>query len=158
AVALVVAFAACSKEPGTNANRGAARPRFAFVTNGASEFWVVAAAGVAHAEQEVGIDAVVRTLSTGTVDEQKSKIEDALASGVDGIAVSPVDPDNMTALLDQAAQRPLLVTHDSDAPKSKRLCFIGVDNYDAGRLAGRMIEEACPQGGAVVLFVANIDQ
>lgn len=157
AAALVVAFAACNKEPGSDANR-AATPRFAFVTNGASEFWVVAAAGVAHAAKEAGFAALVRMPSTGAVEEQKRLIEDALASGVDGLAVSPVDPDNMTALLDRAAARTLLVTHDSDAPKSKRLCFIGVDNYDAGLLAGRMIEEACPRGGSIVLFVGNIDQ
>ena len=156
ALARAFAFAACSKDPG--ANRGATAPRFAFVTNGASEFWTVAAAGVAQAEKETGFEAMVRMLPTGTVAEQKQQLEDALASGVHGIAVSPVDPDNMTALLDDAARRTLLVTHDSDAPKSKRLCFVGIDNYDAGRLAGRMIAEACPNGGAIVLFVANLDQ
>src|SRR5204863_169822 len=145
-------FAACSElsAPG--------RARFAFVAIGASEFWTVAAAGVAQAEKEVGFEAIIRMPSTGAAAEQKQQIEDALASGVQGLAVSPTDPDNMTALLDRAAQSTLLVTHDSDAPKSKRLCFVGVDNYDAGRLAGRMIAEACPSGGAVVLFVGNLDQ
>lgn len=149
---LALALAGCSKP------KAAGAARFAFVTNGASEFWTVAAAGVAQAEKDAGFEAIVRMPSTGAVDEQKRLLEDALASGVHGIAVSPTDPDNMTALLDHLAERTLLVTHDSDAPKSRRLCFVGVDNYDAGRLAGRMIGEACPDGGAVVLFVGNLDQ
>jgi len=37
----------------------------------------------------------------GTAEEQKRILEDALAKGVQGIALSPKDPENMTALLDQ---------------------------------------------------------
>ena len=70
----------------------------------------------------------------GTVEEQKRILEDLLAMGVQGIAVSPKDPANMTALLDQIAGRALLITHDSDAPASKRLAYIGMSNYDPGRM------------------------
>jgi len=100
----------------------------------------------------------VRMPANGTAEEQKRILEDLLAKGVQGIAVSPKDPENMTALLDKVAGRALLVTHDSDAPKSKRLCYVGMDNYDAGRMCGQLVKEALPDGGAVVLFVGNLDQ
>ena len=45
--------------------------------------------------------------------------------GIDGIAVSPKDPTNMTGLLDRIGKRTLLITHDSDAPDSQRLCYVG---------------------------------
>lgn len=154
-VLLALLFAACG---GPASLAGSPRPRFAFVTNGASEFWAVAAAGVKAAEAELGCETLVRMPATGAVDEQKRLLEDVLSLGVQGIAISPSDPDHMTALLDAVASETLLITHDSDAAKSQRRCFVGVDNYDAGRLCGQLIEEACPNGGAIVLFVGNLDQ
>ena len=152
---LVLGFAGCSKSGGGAA---AGAPRFAFVTNGPSEFWTLAAAGVAAAKAEVGCETLVRMPASGAVDEQKRLLEDVMALGVQGIAVSPCDPDNLTPLLDQLAKQTLLITHDSDAPKSQRRCFVGIDNYDAGRLAGKLLAEACPNGGPVVLFLGNLDQ
>ena len=94
---------------------------------------------------------------TGSVDEQQQILEDLLARGVDGIAISPIDPANMTALLDQVAERTLLITHDSDAPASKRLAYIGTDNVAAGRAAGAEIAKALPEGGEIVIFVGRLD-
>lgn len=134
------------------------RPRLAFVTNCVAEFWTVATHGVAAAERECDVEAIVRMPANGTAEEQRRILEDLLAKGVQGIAVSPIDPANMTALLDEIAGRTLLVTHDSDAPASRRLGYVGMDNYDAGRLCGQLVREALPQGGAVVLLVGNLDQ
>lgn len=136
----------------------AKKPKLAFVTNCVAEFWTVAGHGVEAAKLEFGIDAVVRMPANGTAEEQKRILEDLLAKGVQGIAVSPKDPENMTALLDKIAGRALLITHDSDAPKSQRLCYVGMDNYDAGRMCGQLVKEALPNGGPVVLLVGNLDQ
>ncbi len=157
-------LAACSGDPapgtaGAAADPAAAgRPKLAFVTNCVAEFWTIATFGVEAAEQEHGIDAVVQMPPNGTAEEQKRILEDLMSKGVQGIAVSPKDPQNMTALLDRVAARTLLITHDSDAPDSKRLCYVGMDNYDAGRLCGKLVAEAMPQGGAVVLLVGTLDQ
>jgi ribose transport system substrate-binding protein len=134
------------------------KPKLAFVTNCVAEFWTVATFGVEAAKREFDLEAVVRMPANGTAEEQKRILEDLLAKGVQGIAVSPKDPENMTALLDKVAGRTLLVTHDSDAPKSQRLCYVGMDNYDAGRLCGALVKEALPHGGAVVILVGNLDQ
>jgi ribose transport system substrate-binding protein len=114
--------------------------------------------GVKAGEQEFDVEAVVRMPPNGTAEEQKRILEDLLAKGVAGIAVSPKDPENMTALLDKVAKHTMLLTHDSDAPKSKRLCYIGMDNYDAGRLCGQLVQEAIPNGGPVVIVIGNLDQ
>ncbi len=94
---------------------------------------------------------------TGSVDEQQQILQDLLARGVDGIAISPIDPTNMTTLLDEVADRTLLITHDSDAPASKRLAYIGTDNVSAGRAAGAEITKALPAGGEIVIFVGRLD-
>jgi ribose transport system substrate-binding protein len=48
-------------------------------------------------------------------------------------------------------------THDSDAPASKRECYVGTDNVAAGRQAGELIKSVLPQGGKIMLFVGQID-
>jgi ribose transport system substrate-binding protein len=155
AVGLVAGLAVPSS---TLAQDGAARPKLAFVTNCVAEFWTVGTFGVEQAKQDLGVDAVVRMPPNGTAEEQKRILEDLLAKGVQGIALSPKDPENMTALLDKVARSAVLITHDSDAPASKRLCYVGMDNYDAGRMCGRLVKQALPQGGAIVIVVGNLDQ
>ena len=153
--ALVFAFAGLSLV----AQEGPAKkPRLAFVTNCVAEFWTVATFGVQAAKSEFDVEAVVRMPANGTAEEQKRILEDLLAKGVQGIALSPKDPENMTALLDKVAGRAVLVTHDSDAPKSKRLAYVGMDNYDAGRMCGQLVKSALPDGGSVVILVGNLDQ
>ena len=147
-------LASCSDKP----QAAAARPQIAFVSNCVAEFWTIAQRGAEAAAKEHDVDVTVRMPANGTAEEQQRILEDLAAKGVQGIAVSPKDPVNMGNLLDQLAARTLLVTHDSDAPASKRLAYIGMRNYDAGRLCGQMIKQALPSGGAIVLLVATLDQ
>jgi ribose transport system substrate-binding protein len=149
-VALVLSSAVVAQEP--------ARPKLAFVTNCVAEFWTIAGHGAEAAKKEFGIDVEVKMPPNGTAEEQKRILEDLLSKGVQGIALSPKDPDNMTALINRTAQRALLVTQDSDAPKSKRLCYVGMDNYEAGRMCGQLVEQCLPEGGAVVILVGTLDQ
>ena len=146
------ADAAAAKESAAASGR-----QFAFVVNNPSSFWTIAEAGVHKAEEELGVAVDFRMPQTGSVDEQQRILEDLLARGIDGIAISPIDPANMTALLDQVAEQTLLVTHDSDAPGSKRLAYIGTDNIAAGRAAGREVAKVLPEGGEIVIFVGRLD-
>ena len=150
-LALFISFAACSK-PGDK------KLKLAFVTNNASDFWTIARKGVEQAARELpNVDAEVKIPGEGSAAEQKRIIDDLLAKGVDGIAISPVDPDNQTQLINDATKQALVLTQDSDAPKSDRACYIGTDNVAAGRQAGQLIKEALPQGGKIMIFVGKLD-
>jgi ribose transport system substrate-binding protein len=155
---LLGAFAGCGRSSANASAPAESRPKLAFVTNCVAEFWSVATCGVEAGKREFDVDVTVHMPPKNTVTEQKQILEDLLARGVQGIALSPIDPANMTGLLDRVAAATVLITHDSDAPDSKRLCYIGMDNYDAGRLCGELIEEAIPQGGPIVILVGNLDQ
>src|SRR5215470_5402777 len=133
------------------------KPKIAYVTNGVDPFWNVAAAGVRQAAQEFDVETEVLMPPKGIVD-QKRMMETALVRGVDGIAISPIDAKNQVGLINEAAARTKIITHDSDAPDSKRLCFVGMDNYKAGRAAGKLVKEALPQGGKLMLFVGRLEQ
>jgi ribose transport system substrate-binding protein len=141
---------------GGGANTG--NLRLAFVTNNASDFWTIARKGTEKADGELNDLAVeFRIPSDGTAAEQKRVVDDLLAKGVDGIAISPVDPDNQTQLINDTARQVLVVTQDSDAPNSNRAFYVGTDNVAAGRQAGQIIKEALPQGGKIMLFVGKLD-
>jgi ribose transport system substrate-binding protein len=138
-----------------NANRGL---RLAFVTNNTSDFWTIARKGTEKADAELeDVTVEFRLPADGTAAEQKRLLDDMLAKGVDGIAVSPVDPDNQTQALNETAKQALVVTQDSDAPLSNRAFYVGTDNVAAGRVAGGLIKEALPQGGKIMLFVGKLD-
>ena len=148
--ALVVGLTACSGE-------GSDGPRFAFVSNGVDPFWNVAGAGARAAAAELGVQVDLVYPEGGVVD-QKQKLEDLLVRGVQGIAISPIDGENMVPLLDKIAESVPLITQDSDAPKSKRRCFVGVDNYACGMACGQLLKDALPDGGKVALFIGRLEQ
>jgi len=133
------------------------KPRFAYVTNGVASFWTIASKGVVAAGNDLGVNTDVLMPAEGIAD-QKRMIEDLITRGVQGIAVSPIDAENQVDLLNQAAEKTRLITHDSDAPKANRLVYIGMDNYTAGRMCGELIREALPKGGKVMLFIGRLEQ
>ena len=103
------------------------KPSFAFVSNGVASFWTIAGVGVYKAGADLGVNTEVLMPAEG-IPDQKRMIEDLATKGIDGIAVSPIDPANQTELLNQAADKTTLITHDSDAPNSKRQVYIGMSN------------------------------
>ena len=132
-------------------------PKVAYVTNCVASFWVIAQAGVEAGGQE--FDAQTETvMPTGGGTDQQRIMEDLVSRGFDGIAVSPIDPENQTGLIDDLSSYTNMITHDSDAPNSKRLCYIGVDNYIAGRMCGELLREALPGGGKFAIFVGRMEQ
>ena len=156
----VLILAACQPSPSGTNNAGGAggKHKLAFVTNNASDFWTLARRGTEKAAKEIpGIEVEFRIPADGTAAEQQRIIDDLLAKGVHGIAISPVDPKNQQQMINSAASQTLVVTQDSDAPNSNRACYIGTDNVGAGRQAGEMLKEALPQGGRIMVFVGVLD-
>jgi ribose transport system substrate-binding protein len=141
-------------EPGTKGKK----PKIVFVTNLVDPFWNVAAAGTRAAAKEFDAECEVVMPAKGSIVEQKSLVETALVRGVDAIAISPIDAKNQVDLINRASQQARVITQDSDAPDSQRLCFVGMDNYKAGRAAGQLVKEAFPAGGKVMIFVGRLEQ
>lgn len=158
---LTLLLAGCQKAGPTNSSTPGStseKHMLAFVTNNASDFWTIARKGTEKAAAEIpGIQVEFRIPSDGTAAEQQRVIDDLLSKGIHGIAISPVDPVNQTQMLNRAASQALVVTQDSDAPNSNRVCYIGTDNVAAGRQAGELVKEALPQGGKIMVFVGVLD-
>jgi ribose transport system substrate-binding protein len=138
------------------AGEAAKAVKLAFVTNNASEFWRIAAAGVKKYEKESKVQVDVKMPSNGTTEEQNQILENLSSQGYDAIAVSPVAPNDQTPVLDRIAQKTKLLTFDSDAPNSKRLLYIGTNNYEAGKVLGGEIVKLLPSGGKMAVFVGTL--
>jgi ribose transport system substrate-binding protein len=156
-------FTGCNNQSSSSTTTSTAAPgdkplHLAFLTNNAANFWTIARAGTEQATKElngVTVDFVIP--SEATAADQKSKIDDLLAKGVDGIAMSPIDPANQIGMINDTAKQALVFTQDSDAPTSDRTCYIGTDNKAAGVQAGTALKQAMPNGGKIMVFVGKID-
>lgn len=158
AVSPLALLFACGGDTAAGPDDGAGdAPRVAFVTNGVADFWVFAERGAERAAREFGVEVDVRMPANGAADQQRI-VEELLAAGVDGLAISPVDGENQAELVNYAAGVTHVITHDSDAPGTARRCYVGMDNYDAGWLAGELVMEALPGGGKVAILVGRLEQ
>ncbi len=128
-----------------------------FITNGSDQFSEISAAGARDSAKRLGASVQVMMPQKGLVDQNRF-IKELLGSDVAGVAISPIDPSRQSALLNELAGDTLLVTHDSDAPYAKRLCYVGMDNYTAGKACGKLVEEAMPGGGTVMISIGNVNQ
>jgi ribose transport system substrate-binding protein len=165
-LALFAALGCSKKEAGTSEAQpgSSAQPseapkkiaKLAFVTNNASEFWKIAAAGVHKYEKEAKVQVDIKMPSNGTTEEQNQILENLASQGYDGIAVSAIAPNDQVPVLDKVAAKTKLITFDSDAPKSKRLLYIGTNNYEAGKALGGEIVKLLPNGGKMAVFVGTL--
>jgi ribose transport system substrate-binding protein len=156
---LPLALAACnsSKHAGTGTAAGGSKVRVAFVSNNPDPFWSIVEAGCNKAAGEVGAEVVFRKPPSGDPAQQQEIIESLVNNGLKAISVSVIDPKNQTAYLNEVAAKVALLAVDNDAPASNRLCYIGTNNYDAGRAVGKLVKEALPEGGTIAVFVGQTE-
>ena len=161
-LSISIIFSGCSQDKKTgnsttSGSKSEKKKTVAYVTNGIASFWVIAQKGAEKAGKDLDVNVEVRMPPKGVTD-QKRMVQELLAQGVDGIAISPIDPVNQSDLLQEIADHSILITQDSDAPDSPRQCYIGMDNYKAGRMCGELVKEALPEGGEIMLFVGRLGQ
>jgi ribose transport system substrate-binding protein len=149
----------CNQNSNTTAdNQSPKKLRLALVTNTTNDFWVTVRHGCNSAAHNLGnVDVDFRFFTGSTVEAQEALVSDLVASGVDGIAISPIDAEKQTDFLNGIAAKTLLICVDSDAPNSQRVCFIGSDNVAAGKRAADLLKAALPQGGKIVFCVGYPD-
>jgi ribose transport system substrate-binding protein len=143
---------ACGKK-----DSGNAKVRVGVVTNCVADFWRICEAGANKAAQEHNADLQFRQPEKAFDASVQMPIVEAWAKqGLDGIAVSVIDPQGQTEDLTRIAKQVPLITMDNDADKTGRRCYIGIDNYEAGKAAGRLVKKSLPpEGGTVAIFIGS---
>jgi ribose transport system substrate-binding protein len=130
--------------------------KLAFVTNNPSQFWKIAEAGLRKYEREAKIQVDMKMPPNGTPEDQNQILQNLASQGYDAIAVSVVAPNDQLRVLNEVAAKTQLITFDSDADKSKRLLYIGTNNFEAGKALGERIAALLPEGGKIAVFVGTL--
>ena len=148
----------CTRPDGNSAPPSSsqpAKPAFKFIVVShatAVPFFVPVRKGVEEAGRLLGVDASFTGPADFNVARQIEFIKAAIAAGVDGIGTTMPDPEAFNDVVAEALQKGIpVIALNADAPKSKRLAYIGQGNYEAGRSMAKEIMKLLPEGGDVLL-------
>jgi ribose transport system substrate-binding protein len=116
-------------------------------------YWQTAGAGFARAAGELGVKASLTGPETYDPKAEQEELKHLIALRPAGILISPADPDLMKSDIDAALAAGIpIITVDADSPSSKRLSFIGTDNYEAGRMGAEILSRSLQGNGNVAIF------
>lgn len=119
------------------------------------------AAGARKAAEELRVSGVeVEFREVGGRDTLRvlGLIDELMALDVNGLAIAASSaPELVQRINELCAQGIPVVTFNTDAPDSKRLCFVGMDNYRAGQTAAGLIRQMLPNGGMVLPIAGHVN-
>jgi ribose transport system substrate-binding protein len=126
-------------------------------------YWQAAAAGMARAAAELHVNAELVGPDGYDPKAEQEEFRRIVKLKPSGILVSAADPDLMVPDIDAAVDAGIpVITMDSDSPLSKRLTFIGTNNYEAGLMGGRLVAKLLQGKGNVVVLTmpgqANLEE
>ena len=126
-------------------------------------YWLDAKAGLMDAARTLGVRADFTGPDTYSPDEELTAFQKAVEKNPSGILVSPARPGMFTDAINAAIKQGIpVICLDSDAPESKRILFIGTDNYQAGQESGARIAKAMNEEGNLVVITVpgqhNLDE
>lgn len=103
-------------------------------------YWQDHRSGFEEAGEELGVETVFAGENGNDALRQVDIFEQAVKEKPAGILVSPIDKEAMTGPINDAIAKGIpVICIDNDAPDSKRLTYIGTDNYQSGYLAADII-------------------
>ena len=129
-------------------------PRFEFVVGGTTSYWQSVILGARAAAKEHSAQLTVHVPQRDGKDQTRFLVM-IKPDQVDGVAISPLFPDDQTRILSALASETNVVTYGNDVPNSLRQYYIGADNLSIGRLSADLVKEALPDGGNVALFIGD---
>ena len=88
--------------------------------------------------------------------KQAEAIEQVARGGAQGIAVSCSDANTCTPAINKAVELgSVVMCFDSDAPRSKRLCYYGTDDITCGKLVMMELARAMNDKGIIAILAGN---
>ena len=128
--------------------------RYIFVAaNTSLPYWQEAKAGFMGAARGLGVKAEFTGPDTYSPQDELEAFQKAVDKHPSGIAVSPARPEAFKDAIDAAVKSGIpVVCVDSDAPESRRILFVGTDNYQAGLISGKRIAELVHGDGRVIVI------
>ncbi len=135
----------------------ARRIRIGLLGKSVHPYWDVVRKGMEDAAEKLDVEAIFYVPQSEDIAKQIETLETWIAMGIDGISFAPSDPDAVVPVIKRAMKMGIpCISNDTDSPKSGRLCYIGTDNYTAGRIAGEKMAEILKGKGKVAICTGSI--
>jgi ribose transport system substrate-binding protein len=126
---------------------------FLIATNVKIPYWQASAAGLFQAAQQLKVRSEFAGPDSYDPKAEQQAFQQAVQNKATGILISVADPNLLKDDIDHAVAAGIpVITVDSDAPASKRLFFIGTDNYHAGQIGGQRLAKELNGKGNVAAF------
>lgn len=159
-VAVLVLAAVCLCTPlfaGGAQDAGDSLPTFVMVPKLVHPFYEPCIEGFKDAGKKYGVNIEVESPPKFDIALQVKVIEDLIARGVDGIAISAVDNKGLVAVVDEAIAAGItVICFDADAPATNRACYIGTVNEAAGYTAGEYMFNLMGNKGNVAILQGGL--
>ena len=116
-------------------------------------YWKTAGTGFTNAASQFKVRSDFMGPQTYDAKAERDALDQAVQKKATGILLAVTDPSVLKDGIDKAVAAGIpLITVDSDAPSSKRLFFIGTNNYQAGFTGGLRLAQELKGKGSVVVF------
>lgn len=126
---------------------------------GGNPFWAAVEKGANDAAQTLGVKVSVQAPpAESDVPAQISQIEDAIAKGIDGIAIAPTDPAALAPVLQKAMDAGVKVVFIDTKGQNEGVTFIGTNNETGAKLAGDYLCKTLKSGDKVAILQGIITQ
>ena len=128
--------------------------RYVFVAfNTNLPYWQEAAAGLEDSAKQLGVKAELAGPANFSLNDEVSAFQQAVTQHASGILVSAANPEAFREPIDAAIQQGIpVICVDADSPESKRILFVGTDNFRAGQESGKRMAELLHGKGNVVII------
>jgi ribose transport system substrate-binding protein len=116
-------------------------------------YWKTAGTGFAKAATQYKVRSDFVGPQNYDPKAERDALDQAVQKKATGILLGVTDPNVLKDSIDKAVAAGIpVITIDSDAPSSKRLFFIGTNNYQAGFTGGQRLAQELKGKGNVVVF------
>jgi ribose transport system substrate-binding protein len=116
-------------------------------------YWQAAGAGFSKAAAQMKVRTDYLGPNSYNPKAERDALDQAVQQKATGILLGVTDPALLKDSIDKAIAAGIpVITMDSDAPASKRLFFIGTNNYQVGMTGGLRLAQELKGKGNVVVF------
>lgn len=159
-VAVGMMLAGCGNKGGGSQGTGGktGQPlKIAVLGKSVHPYWHEVEVGTQAAGKDLKVDVTFYVPQKEDSNAQVSRLESFIASGVSGIAFAASNPTSVSQSIDDAAKQDIpCVALDTDAPNTKRIGYIGTDNYGAGKIAGETLGKILKGKGKVAISTGSL--
>jgi len=128
--------------------------RYVFVAfNTGLPYWQEAEAGLTDAAKQMGVKAELVGPAAFSANDELTAFQQAVAQKPSGIMLSAANADIFKDPINTAILQGIpVICVDADSPDSKRVMFIGTENFRAGQESGKRMAEALGGKGNIAVI------